>query len=138
MRTETIVIVGGGQAGGWAAQTLRAEGFKGRVVLIGDEPHRPYERPPLSKAILSGDAHADTAYLQKPEAFDALGVDLHRALGGVPQQAGAVRRVVEARHRLPTALVQVASVGRGDCLDLRRDVCLRGGGRVRGRRDPGR
>mgnify|MGYP003945584141 CR=1 FL=1 len=75
MRTETIVIVGGGQAGGWAAQTLRAEGFKGRVVLIGDEPHRPYERPPLSKAILSGDAHADTAYLQKPEAFDALGVD---------------------------------------------------------------
>ncbi|MDN8614368.1 NAD(P)/FAD-dependent oxidoreductase [Variovorax ginsengisoli] len=75
MSTETIVIVGGGQAGGWAAQTLRAEGYKGRVVLIGDEPHRPYERPPLSKAILSGDAHADTAYLQKPEAFDALGVD---------------------------------------------------------------
>lgn len=75
MSTETIVIVGGGQAGGWAAQTLRAEGFKGRVVLIGDEAHRPYERPPLSKAILSGEAHADTAYLQKPEAFDALGVD---------------------------------------------------------------
>jgi len=75
MSTETIVIVGGGQAGGWAAQTLRAEGFKGRVVLIGDEAHRPYERPPLSKAILSGDAHADTAYLQKPEAFDALAVE---------------------------------------------------------------
>lgn len=75
MSTETIVIVGGGQAGGWAAQTLRAEGFKGRIVLIGDEPHRPYERPPLSKAILSGEAHADTAYLQKAEAFDALEVD---------------------------------------------------------------
>lgn len=75
MSTETIVIVGGGQAGGWAAQTLRTEGFKGRIVLIGDEPHRPYERPPLSKAILSGEAHADTAYLHKAEAFDALAVD---------------------------------------------------------------
>jgi len=75
MSTETIVIVGGGQAGGWAAQTLRTEGFKGRIVLIGDEPHRPYERPPLSKAILSGEAHADTAYLHKAEAFSALEVD---------------------------------------------------------------
>lgn len=75
MSAETIVIVGGGQAGGWAAQTLRAEGFAGHVVLIADESHRPYERPPLSKAVLSGDAHADSAYLQKPEAFDALDID---------------------------------------------------------------
>jgi 3-phenylpropionate/trans-cinnamate dioxygenase ferredoxin reductase subunit len=75
MNTETIVIVGAGQAGGWAAQTLRSEGFKGRIVLIGDEPHRPYERPPLSKAVLAGDAHADSTSLVKPEAFDLLGID---------------------------------------------------------------
>lgn len=75
MSDRTIVIVGGGQAGGWAAQTLRSEGFEGRVVLIGNEPHRPYERPPLSKAVLAGDAHADTTCLQKPEAFDALKLD---------------------------------------------------------------
>lgn len=75
MSTETIVIVGGGQAGGWAAQTLRAEGFGGRIVLIGDEAHRPYERPPLSKAVLSGASSSDTTYLQKPEAFEALKVD---------------------------------------------------------------
>ena len=49
---RNIVIVGTGQAGGWAAQTLRKEGFAGKVVLIGEEPHRPYERPPLSKAVL--------------------------------------------------------------------------------------
>jgi 3-phenylpropionate/trans-cinnamate dioxygenase ferredoxin reductase subunit len=72
---KTIVIVGGGQAGGWAAQTLRAEGYAGRVVLIGDEPHRPYERPPLSKAVLSGEALLESIYLQKPEAFDALHLD---------------------------------------------------------------
>ncbi len=75
MSDRTIVIVGGGQAGGWAAQTLRSEGFEGRIVLIGDEPHRPYERPPLSKAVLAGEAHADTTSLQKPEAFDALRLD---------------------------------------------------------------
>lgn len=71
----TIVIVGAGQAGGWAAQTLRSEGFKGRVVLIGDEPHRPYERPPLSKTVLAGEAPADSTALMKPEAFDQLGID---------------------------------------------------------------
>ena len=41
---HTIVIVGAGQAGGWAAQALRSEGFAGRVVLIGDEAHPPHER----------------------------------------------------------------------------------------------
>jgi len=75
MTTGTIVIVGAGQAGGWAAQTLRNEGFRGNVVLIGDESHRPYERPPLSKAVLSGEAHADTTYLVKQEAFDLLDID---------------------------------------------------------------
>lgn len=51
---ETVLIVGGGQAGAWAATTLRSEGFDGRVVLAGAEPHPPYERPPLSKSILTG------------------------------------------------------------------------------------
>ena len=81
MSTGTIAIVGAGQAGGWAAQTLRSEGFAGRVVLIGEEPHRPYERPPLSKAVLSGDAHADTTHLLKPEAFDALRIDWRPNVG---------------------------------------------------------
>ena len=75
MKAETIVIVGTGQAGGWAAQTLRQEGFTGKVVLIGDEQHRPYERPPLSKAVLSGIAPAESTYLIKPEAFEKLGLD---------------------------------------------------------------
>ena len=54
MKTETIVIVGAGQAGGWAAQTLRQEGFTGRIAFVGDERHQPYERPPLLKTVLSG------------------------------------------------------------------------------------
>jgi 3-phenylpropionate/trans-cinnamate dioxygenase ferredoxin reductase subunit len=51
---ESYVIVGAGLAGAKAAQTLREEGFAGDVVLVGEEEHRPYERPPLSKGLLLG------------------------------------------------------------------------------------
>ncbi|CAH2802980.1 MAG: Ferredoxin reductase [uncultured Paraburkholderia sp.] len=49
---DTILIVGAGQAGGRAAEALRRGCFKGRIVMVGDETHRPYERPPLSKDVL--------------------------------------------------------------------------------------
>ena len=75
MSVDTIVIVGAGQAGGWAAQALRNEGFTGEVVLIGDEPHPPHERPPLSKAVLAGEALPESTYLFKPEAYEHLGLD---------------------------------------------------------------
>ena len=75
MTADTIVIVGTGQAGGWAAQTLRKEGYTGKIVLVGDEAHIPYERPPLSKAVLSGEAPAESTYLIKKEAFDELALD---------------------------------------------------------------
>jgi 3-phenylpropionate/trans-cinnamate dioxygenase ferredoxin reductase component len=47
--SSTFVIVGASVAGATAAVTLRDEGFDGRIVLIGEEPHPPYQRPPLSK-----------------------------------------------------------------------------------------
>ena len=75
MNTGSIVIVGAGQAGGWAAQTIRKEGFAGRVFLVGEEPHRPYERPPLSKAVLSGEASAESTHLINMEAFEKLELD---------------------------------------------------------------
>ena len=75
MTPNRIVIVGTGQAGGWAAQTLRKEGYTGTIVLVGDEPHIPYERPPLSKSVLSGEAPAESTYLIKGEAFDQLALD---------------------------------------------------------------
>ena len=58
MTKQTFVIVGASLAGAKAAETLREEGFDGRVVLIGEEPERPYERPPLSKDYLRGEADA--------------------------------------------------------------------------------
>jgi 3-phenylpropionate/trans-cinnamate dioxygenase ferredoxin reductase subunit len=59
----TYVIVGASLAGAKAAQTLREEGFDGRVVLIGDDGHRPYERPPLSKGYLLGTEDESAAYV---------------------------------------------------------------------------
>ena len=61
---ETIVIVGASLAGGRAAETLRADGFGGRIVLIGAETDRPYERPPLSKDVLRGDANDEKVFLR--------------------------------------------------------------------------
>ena len=57
---QTLVIVGASLAGAKAAEGARAAGFDGRVVLIGDEPGLPYERPPLSKAVLRGEAAPET------------------------------------------------------------------------------
>jgi 3-phenylpropionate/trans-cinnamate dioxygenase ferredoxin reductase component len=66
---STFVIVGAGMAGGKAAETLREEGFDGRIVLVGAEPHRPYERPPLSKDYLR--AEGGVAWLQEDEGWYA-------------------------------------------------------------------
>ena len=60
---QTFVIVGASLAGAKAAETLRAEGFDGRVVLIGAEDERPYERPPLSKDYLRGEAGREKVYV---------------------------------------------------------------------------
>ena len=58
---ETHVIAGAGLAGAKAAEALRAEGFEGRIVLVGDEPEAPYERPPLSKDYLRGESPREQA-----------------------------------------------------------------------------
>jgi 3-phenylpropionate/trans-cinnamate dioxygenase ferredoxin reductase subunit len=70
-----VVIVGGGQAGGWAARTLREEGFAGEICLLGDEAHAPYERPPLSKAVLLGEQPSASTALFPNEIWDTLRID---------------------------------------------------------------
>jgi 3-phenylpropionate/trans-cinnamate dioxygenase ferredoxin reductase component len=68
---RTFVIVGASLAGAKAAETLRAEGFTGRIVLIGEETERPYERPPLSKGYLQGNEDAREKAFVHPEAWYA-------------------------------------------------------------------
>ncbi|MEW2631572.1 FAD-dependent oxidoreductase [Streptomyces sp. NPDC048389] len=74
---RTFVIVGGGLAGAKAAETLRAEGFTGRVILIGDEREHPYERPPLSKAYLTGKDERDSAFVHEPGWYAQADIELH-------------------------------------------------------------
>lgn len=73
---RTFVIVGGGLAGAKAAEALRERGFDGRIALVGDEPIRPYERPPLSKGYLTGDAAADPGYVHDEAFYAAHSIDL--------------------------------------------------------------
>jgi NADPH-dependent 2,4-dienoyl-CoA reductase/sulfur reductase-like enzyme len=65
--TPRFVVIGAGHAGGRAAEAMRALGFSGHILLIGDEPHLPYERPPLSKELLQG--KPEMFQLMRPEAF---------------------------------------------------------------------
>ena len=71
-----IVIVGAGQAGVQAAEALRAGGFDGSVTLIGDEPHGPYHRPPLSKAWLAGEMDAAQLVMRAPEMLAKKNIEL--------------------------------------------------------------
>ncbi|MGG8408354.1 NAD(P)/FAD-dependent oxidoreductase, partial [Streptomyces sp. 12297] len=74
---RTFVIVGGGLAGAKAAETLRSEGFTGRVIMICDERDHPYERPPLSKGFLTGKEERDSVFVHEPAWYARADVELH-------------------------------------------------------------
>ncbi|MEV8588687.1 FAD-dependent oxidoreductase [Streptomyces sp. NPDC051180] len=90
---QTFVIVGGGLAGAKAAETLRAEGFNGRVILIGDERDHPYERPPLSKGYLTGAKERDGVFVHEAAWYAANDVELHlgQSVTAVDREARTVR-----------------------------------------------
>lgn len=74
--TEKIVIAGAGHAAGQIVATLRQQKFAGQIVLVGDEPYLPYQRPPLSKKFLASEMPAERLYV-KPQAFyDSAQIDL--------------------------------------------------------------
>lgn len=71
-----VVIVGAGQAGGRVAVTLRSQGFDGEILLLGEESHPPYKRPPLSKTVLQGKSQVEDGYLLPVEAYAEKQIDL--------------------------------------------------------------
>ncbi len=72
-----FVVIGGGHAAGQAVASLRQDGFEGEIVLIGDEPHVPYQRPPLSKQYLSGEHTIDRVYLRAAAFYQERKITLH-------------------------------------------------------------
>ncbi|MFI8346338.1 NAD(P)/FAD-dependent oxidoreductase [Streptomyces sp. NPDC085596] len=90
---QTFVIVGGGLAGAKAAETLRAEGFTGRVILICDERDHPYERPPLSKGHLLGKEERDSVFVHEPAWYARNDIELHlgQTVDAIDREARTVR-----------------------------------------------
>src|SRR5262245_41768107 len=74
--TETVIIVGASHAGAQAIDSLRRDGFKGRIVLIGDEPYLPYQRPPLSKKYLLGELPLERLAIRAPTFYEQHQVDV--------------------------------------------------------------
>jgi NADPH-dependent 2,4-dienoyl-CoA reductase/sulfur reductase-like enzyme len=73
-RIQRVLIVGASVAGLSAAETLRRQGFAGSVTILGDEPHLPYDRPPLSKQVLSGEWPAESVSLRTRAALEELSI----------------------------------------------------------------
>src|SRR5258708_7132061 len=79
----SVVIVGAGQAGAVAAATLRQAGYRGKVVLVGEEPHLPSHRPPLSKEVLMGRQPGESAALFDRSYYEAHGIELRLGVRAV-------------------------------------------------------
>jgi NADPH-dependent 2,4-dienoyl-CoA reductase/sulfur reductase-like enzyme len=118
---RSAVIVGAGMAGVQTAVSLREQGWRGEITLLGDEPHPPYDRPPLSKAVLLGTAGGEPLDVRFDVDFDALDVDLRLGVRAQVLRAdarelvtdvGAVRydRLVLATGAYPVALPGTAGL----------------------------
>ena len=74
--SNRVVIAGAGHAAGQVVTSLRQDGFDGQIVLVGDEPWLPYQRPPLSKKFLAGEMAAERLYLKPADFYEQAGVEL--------------------------------------------------------------
>src|SRR3712207_2103616 len=106
---DPFVIVGAGLAGAKAAETLRDEGFDGPVVIVGDEPEPPYERPPLSKDYLLGKADRDTSRVHPADWYAAHDVDLRTGVRAEHLDAAAHRVQLSTGEELPYAKLLLAT-----------------------------
>lgn len=98
---QTMVIVGASLAGAKAAETLREEGFDGRVVLLGDEPERPYERPPLSKDYLRGESERSKVYVHDEGFYAANDIELRTSCRVETIDVASHEVVLSAGERVP-------------------------------------
>jgi 3-phenylpropionate/trans-cinnamate dioxygenase ferredoxin reductase subunit len=98
MSDQTYVIVGASLAGAKAAETLREEGFDGTLVLVGEESHRPYERPPLTKDYLRGESEREKAFVHGEDFYRERNIELLTDTAAV-SVAAADRRVTLSNGR---------------------------------------
>ncbi len=113
-----VVVVGAGQGGGEAVAALRQHGYAGSITLVGDEPHAPYRRPPLSKTFLLDGSAPESLLLKSAEAYARLGIDCrwNTRVTGIDRS----RRVAHLSDGtdLPYAHLVLATGGRARRLDV--------------------
>jgi 3-phenylpropionate/trans-cinnamate dioxygenase ferredoxin reductase component len=97
---QTYVIVGASLTGARAAEALRSAGFDGRVVLVGSEPERPYERPPLSKDYLRGEAEREVVYVHPADYYDEHAIELRLRTRAESLDLAASEVVLDGGERL--------------------------------------
>jgi 3-phenylpropionate/trans-cinnamate dioxygenase ferredoxin reductase subunit len=107
--TEPFVIVGGGLAGAKAAETLRAEGFDGRVVLVAGEEELPYERPPLSKDYLLGKADRESPQVHPLDWYGEQRVELRTGVRATQLDAAGHRLALDTGEELAYAKLLLAT-----------------------------
>ncbi|MGW2618034.1 NAD(P)/FAD-dependent oxidoreductase [Streptomyces sp. NPDC001500] len=107
---RTIAVVGTGIAGATAALTLRQEGFDGRLLLVGEDPHPPYRRPPLSKDLLKRRLTPEQLRLKPPTAWEELGIELRTGLKATGIAAGVLE--CSDGSRVPYDRLLLATGGR--------------------------
>src|SRR5215217_3788305 len=98
---QTFVIVGASMTGAKAAETLRSEGFDGRLVLVGAEPERPYERPPLSKDYLRGEVGREKVYVHEESFYADQDIEVRLGRSAVGLDASARILALDDGDRLP-------------------------------------
>ncbi|MGH3432715.1 MAG: NAD(P)/FAD-dependent oxidoreductase [Thermocrispum sp.] len=110
--STTTVIVGTGIAGAGAALRLRSSGYDGRLLLIGDEPHEPYRRPPLSKDLLSGKTPQERTRLRPPETWAKQGIELRTGTRVAALDVGARKLELADGEQLSYDQLLLATGGR--------------------------
>ncbi|MEU5872169.1 FAD-dependent oxidoreductase [Glycomyces sp. NPDC047369] len=117
-----VLIVGASAAGLATAEALRRKGYAGAITLVGDEPHAPYDRPPLSKQVLSGAWEPGRAALRSGTALAALGIDLILGEAAVALEAAERSIRTETGRRLGADAVVVATGARARMLPGQRGI----------------
>jgi 3-phenylpropionate/trans-cinnamate dioxygenase ferredoxin reductase subunit len=112
MTDQRIVIVGAGHAGGSAAAFLRQYGHTGPIALIGDEPYLPYQRPPLSKAWLKGEAGEDELQLRPPSFYEEASVAVRLSASAISIDRAARTVLLNDGSVLPYAKLILATGAR--------------------------
>jgi len=106
---DRIVVVGASLAGLWACESLRGGGYTGAISLIGAESHQPYDRPPLSKALLRGDWEPERIQLRKPDELGSLGLDLRLGTTAIALDASSRTVALESGEEIAADGVIIAT-----------------------------